>query len=602
MYARQCFLQQHNRKFVFCLIVTQTKFQLYQFDRCGYIYSTRYNIHEDAALFVRMILGVSWGREMVGFDTSVFWEGKERYIRVKVPDTMVRVSGSHGEGNTASSKSKPSKRITRSTSNKGKTQASQKRVERTFKIRNNAPSFLRRSICGRGTTCWLVEDNDQVYLVKDAWRYVNRDPETIWLDILGENGCRGVAQMITYEHGSLISELRRMSSDDFADDFYDRQWSRIMLYAYGPDIGRFQNLRQLLCALRDAIAGHKASWDVGVLHRDVSSNNILLGPEDAGPGDRGILIDFDLAISTSRQDSLAAVDFRTGTRRFQALRPLKDPQYILPSDVHPSADDIVAAFTQQGLHGTDNTKVEDQDIQPAHCHLDDLESFYYVLAWICLTYNSPGEKKATEDLPLFIRDWDSLERKTAFSSKHEFLTASFPEKYLSEFFRPIRNFLRAIHSLTYTFFKERRFEATPNRPIAALYPAQDVISAYTKVLQLYDFTIRALELLEADARHGNEPETEAHANTEDHHTPPPESPKSSSPDVSTPSLTVGASESAAAPSRKRRTGFSGDEEAIEIVEGFDGERRKSKRLRSSSLVPLPRPDAAQLTHNRNKSA
>lgn len=41
-------------------------------------------------------------------------------------------------------------------------------------------------------------------------------------------------------------------------------------------------------------------WKAGILHCDVSVDNILLGSEGATVGNRGILIDFDMAIDISR--------------------------------------------------------------------------------------------------------------------------------------------------------------------------------------------------------------------------------------------------------------------------------------------------------------
>ncbi|TBU46964.1 hypothetical protein BD309DRAFT_831662, partial [Dichomitus squalens] len=50
--------------------------------------------------------------------------------------------------------------------------------------------------------------------------------------------------------------------------------------------------RELVEAVRDAIEGHREAWEVGVLHRDVSTGNILISerPEERL---RGFLHDFD---------------------------------------------------------------------------------------------------------------------------------------------------------------------------------------------------------------------------------------------------------------------------------------------------------------------
>ena len=57
--------------------------------------------------------------------------------------------------------------------------------------------------------------------------------------------------------------------------------------------------------------GHQNLWKKGILHRDISINNILLGNEGAKPGNRGLVIDLDMGIWINRTTSLAGADFRT---------------------------------------------------------------------------------------------------------------------------------------------------------------------------------------------------------------------------------------------------------------------------------------------------
>lgn len=58
--------------------------------------------------------------------------------------------------------------------------------------------------------------------------------------------------------------------------------------------------------------GHRSLWDAGVVHRDISVNNILYRkPNDAESTLRGVLIDLVLAVKLFRDDSNAGVDFRT---------------------------------------------------------------------------------------------------------------------------------------------------------------------------------------------------------------------------------------------------------------------------------------------------
>ena len=57
--------------------------------------------------------------------------------------------------------------------------------------------------------------------------------------------------------------------------------------------------------------GHQNLWKKGILHRDISINNILLGNQGAKPGNRGLVIDLDMGIWINRTTSLAGADFRT---------------------------------------------------------------------------------------------------------------------------------------------------------------------------------------------------------------------------------------------------------------------------------------------------
>ena len=52
-------------------------------------------------------------------------------------------------------------------------------------------------------------------------------------------------------------------------------------------------------------------WRAGILHRDVSTHNILIGRPGSLEGFRGVIIDLDLAIFTSRKHSCWGADFRT---------------------------------------------------------------------------------------------------------------------------------------------------------------------------------------------------------------------------------------------------------------------------------------------------
>lgn len=213
--CRQCFIQQENRFFVYCAILTETFCQVFQFDRDGVMFSDRINIHESCCCFVRVILALaSPDLKALGFDTSIQWCQGKRYLSMP----------SHADSELV-----------------------------RYEIRNQKASFLRRSIRGRGTLCWNVTHpvTKEKYLAKDCWRSANRTPEWELLEMA--KGLDGVGQMIDYWEplGVSISGLRGSG----AQGVRDRTFCRVLLKRYGKSIRHFGDQKKLLYTFRDAIAG-----------------------------------------------------------------------------------------------------------------------------------------------------------------------------------------------------------------------------------------------------------------------------------------------------------------------------------------------------------
>ncbi|TFK46716.1 hypothetical protein OE88DRAFT_1648457 [Heliocybe sulcata] len=58
-YARECFVQQPNRRFVYALLMSEESVILFQFDRGGAMYSRQYNIHSEPMCFIQIICIIS---------------------------------------------------------------------------------------------------------------------------------------------------------------------------------------------------------------------------------------------------------------------------------------------------------------------------------------------------------------------------------------------------------------------------------------------------------------------------------------------------------------------------------------------------------------
>ncbi|KAF9549927.1 hypothetical protein CPC08DRAFT_648057, partial [Agrocybe pediades] len=315
----QCFIQQHNRRFVFTVLVSQKRARLYLFDRSGACYSEDIDINKDPEVFIRVILGVcSPSCADVGFDTDVYWSTHEvRHIRTL--------------------------------------DENQKEIVYRIKNKIGKPYCYRKTIMGRGTICWKV---DSGRLVKDQWTSEERTPESVLLE--KAKGLPFVGQMVSFATGTSTAKLRGFDSyeNDVSDEdkeiFRNRIFRRFILKSGGKPLVEFSTPEEVLYAfsldLRSCTTGHKNLWDIGILHRDISINNILIA-HSGKVQQRGTLIDLDMAISINRTDSLADTDFRTGTRAFQS-----------------------ASVLYSGWK--DNSK------KYPHDHLDDFESLFYVLCWI----------------------------------------------------------------------------------------------------------------------------------------------------------------------------------------------------------------------------
>lgn len=127
------------------------------------------------------------------------------------------------------------------------------------------------------------------------------------------------------------------------DLWENRIYSCLVVSPAGRVISDFRTAKELLESMRDAIKAHQSLYTAGnILHRDISSNNIIIKDPKTADGFHGVLIDLDLA--KVRDSGPSGARHQTGTMQFMAVEMLR------------RAD---------------------------HTYRHDLESFFYVLLWIC---------------------------------------------------------------------------------------------------------------------------------------------------------------------------------------------------------------------------
>ncbi|KAL8408699.1 hypothetical protein RB594_007231 [Gaeumannomyces avenae] len=396
-YAREVLAAQDTRRFVLGFTLCGSLMRIWAFDRLGGIASEQFDINDEehGPRFVSTILGFLWmTEEELGFDPTIITaKDQRRFIKIEREGTTERLI--------------------------------------LDKLMSRA-----RCISGRATTCWKAYregDPDALLVVKDSWQHKERDEEG---ELLREATIKGAVHVARYYHHETVrvrgmdddvennvrrgldvtkvkkhpknpprrptgtstaspsrasrsstSGMKRSSHEAGAfsqpskrhrstpsanpdrDSLSNRVHRRIILSDWGRPIYKAGSPKDLLTALADCIEGHESLWlKAGLLHRDISAGNLMISKDNGG-----FLIDLDLAIQKERLAASGAMG-RTGTTVFMAIGVLLGEQ---------------------------------------HSYMHDLESFFWVLFWICIHYDSNGDGRIVER---FDR-WNYLDTNTLVDVK-----------------------------------------------------------------------------------------------------------------------------------------------------------------------------------------
>lgn len=426
-YAREVLKAQDALRFVLGFTLCGSIMRVWQFDRLGGIASDKFDINgEDGAVqFVTAVLGfLCMDEENLGFDPTIITSHGERYITID------------RDGQT----------------------------ERIYidKVMKRAPC-----IAGRATTCWKAhrkEDPQVPLVIKDSWQYTNREEEG---EYLREATNKGVVNVARYYHHETVcirgvsddirnhvrkgldlskakianfrmgrrglppsvsvssvsregksnsSGLKRPSSETDAglpaakrsrsesptkasiDPVSNRVHRRIVLLDYGEPIYQASSRVVLLSAFESCIEGHESLHKAGFLHRDISINNLMINEDEKSSSWTAFLIDLDLAIKR-RRESASGAKGKTGTRAFMAIGALLGEE---------------------------------------HSFMHDLESFFWVLFWICIHYDAQGKSIG----PTRLDDWNTdnddkliASKKGEIADEEDFLKNA--EKNFTSHYQPL---------------------------------------------------------------------------------------------------------------------------------------------------------------------
>ncbi|KAK2591533.1 hypothetical protein QQS21_010783 [Conoideocrella luteorostrata] len=494
-HVRSIFADQPMRRFVHAFTIRATTMELWIYDRSGAYSSGEFNIHREPEKLARALVAyATMDDKAMGLDMSIEWKHNHRFITVE-----------DGDGND-------------------------KRVKLDELL------VRQRAVVCRGTTCFSIKKQG---VAKFSWRSDKRQPSEVeHLKLSQEKAVEGVATLVGHREITSIADLRagldfsgstrhlfrktahdrsdgynrlqdsesndsgrkRKSSDDSSstrpctrrrsnsqkstlkqthnrsteannneasdeakpslhtytpnreDPYENRILSCLVISPAGCVISDFASVRELLEALRDAIRAHRSLFlKGGILHRDISSNNIIItSPGEArGGGFKGMLIDLDLALATGRDSGPSGARHRTGTMQFMAIEVLR---------------------------GVDD-----------HTYRHDLESFFYVVLWMCARCAwdegkdlcKDGETAPEESM---LRKWEIGSFKDIADAKEGHMTVNGLERIMNEF--PESFDMAKPLCLR---FRSILFGDTARMMIGT--PAQDPERLYGAILSVFDETI-----------------------------------------------------------------------------------------------------------------
>ena len=495
-YMRDAFTAQPTRRFIHGFFLHNTTMELWVFDRSGPYSSGEFNIHEEPEKFIQAITGYAlMDDEELGLDTFTEMHNEGRFITIS---------------NDAAEK------------------------ENRIQL-DKAPFVKQRAVVCRGTTCF--RSSDQSSVVKFSWTSDKRPPEADHLRLARDKGVEGIAKLVGYQRITSISELRsgltfpsphpfrggtasaktssqtqlsqsfgpiqnlsisktsskrkrpedergsqKRSRSDSQKSKLSQQYeaaqdpSEPAISLYESNSGNYSNrifgclaiapagralgefiqssqstnsvssaIKELLTTLRDAIKAHRSLYLKGkILHRDISENNIIItNPEESG-GFAGILIDLDLAKVLGSGRSGAR--HQTGTMEFMAIEVL------------------------QGID---------------HTYRHDLESFFYVLIWLCarrgwdLCGNPKGRPAESR-----LRNWYAGTFDQIVDAKEHHMGADGFQKILMEFplaFNTVKTLCTEIRGILFFLLEDGKlFKGTPPGPPEKLY--DPIIEAFDSAI------------------------------------------------------------------------------------------------------------------------
>ncbi|CAD6501120.1 BgTH12-01374 [Blumeria graminis f. sp. triticale] len=181
----------------------------------------------------------------------------------------------------------------------------------------------------------------------------------------------------------------------------DRHSSAVATIPYGRLLHEVESPLELVTVLRDAMKAHwSLMTDAKILHRDISANNIIMTGSESCKDWKGYVIDLDLAVLLTNCKFQEKRQAMTGTMEFMALEVL-------------------------------NSSCETSGAVVEHSYRHDIESFFYVFLWQCLSCGWEDDKNPNKE---YLSKWYKGTTKEIHKFKKcEIRGSTFVEELLPKF-------------------------------------------------------------------------------------------------------------------------------------------------------------------------
>ncbi|KAJ8488166.1 hypothetical protein ONZ45_g14062 [Pleurotus djamor] len=198
---------------------------------------------------------------------------------------------------------------------------------------------------GRGTRGYAAievkegQEPSKPMFLKEQWRAITVNPEVGTLKTLNKAKIKHVPTLLCggdfSNHKTLTDQVAKEKWGYRGDKLVSRVLTRLVVIELGRPLSPFTSSKSMIYAIYHAFQAHRDVYNIcGILHRDISSGNILILPDGSG-----LLIDWDLAKEVAKLVGPGRTPERTGTWAFMSVKLSNQPH-----NLHSVHDDIESFF------------------------------------------------------------------------------------------------------------------------------------------------------------------------------------------------------------------------------------------------------------------